>query len=175
MNIMRLLFSVLFTSLFSLNCFALVVHHGKVLEHKEWVTGSATGKLLKPIKLLANQQGSGYIDMVGEILPAKGIAGRNSVIVGQSHVFFMNHGSSDKIYDYYTHLCASIDDHTDHCFYSYDKLSVGPKGVVEDDVSPQLQLVFAKPGNYKTNFAATISDGDEVYLTSKAYNSIDVG
>jgi hypothetical protein len=178
---------VVFFLLFINNCFAAVINNGKLLYHKEWVTGKGAGhfqengldeKGKSPSKLTSH----GTEDII--IVNSRVRPINYTVLTNVAFDFFgsvkdsvKNLDSLQKDYQIETTFClyedTPFDDEPLTCLSSIDQITLGSAGDSSISKQPTLSYTFNREGKYrllletsiKRNHTTYFVTSDEKYLT----------
>jgi hypothetical protein len=166
---------LLLLSLVSANCFAYEIHKGKLISHKEWTTGKATGSFVHvPMpNLLINRKAGDVFELKlnnYEILPAKGTAGTETLVTGNNYIWFTNASDNTLTYNFELFTCAFTSQRTENCIHIEDTFSVEPGGSFSYSVSPKLAVVFDAPGSYVTYTGGWVYLVDETHQNKNYFN-----
>lgn len=185
----KLLCVALVTSLVSINAFAGPVLKGKLISHKEWVTGnvkatykdapvSKNSKMRSQTKDGFNPQ---FIDASARVTEAR--AGKfqanhsdfNYIYAeGKSHVGIYSNSASPVLYTVVRGVCVMQipeDDQSpvypQNCSYVRDEISVDPSGgYYESDTLPGVSEVGLEPGKYRVGIYTEVSTDQNIIFSS---------
>lgn len=144
-------------SMASIHCFAVEIHKGKLISHKEWATGKAKGGFIsKPDAKKVIKMSNGRQDAFIEAWPAKGVAGSMTSVMGNHRFGVGNDSDETQTYWYYLSTCAMTSDHTGNCVHVFDSISLEPGGYFFYNAVGEVQIAFDKPGSYQTFSTAFI-------------------
>ena len=153
--------------LLSVNCYALEIYKGHLVNHKEWTTGGAKmlvkeGKNQRLKMLTPTKNSSGvFSNSFNSIDFTQGVVNVPIDIKSTHQIYVLNDTEQTHQYSYILGSCAQIDTHNIQCGYYLDSVELKPGGYVYTDEQPLLQVVVKIAGNYMVNsFTSLGVEGD---------------
>lgn len=153
--------------------FAFKIHNGRLIEHREWTTGSAvlrvndtTGKdQKKSIKLVFKEmkkdifsENKNGIMLYNKVFASDetGVVGAETVVSGRVGIYIENFYSNiAKTYKIYSNFCLG-----EHCARSTYEIQLDPGGFFEIGAKRTVTFNFETPGYYKATLMSSVESDD---------------
>lgn len=171
----KLLLGLALTSMISASAFAMEIHNGKLLKHKEWTTGNLIGTSAKKfskaevLKFKENLKLNGvaisdHMTMSYSMANATtGVAGERADVNGVQFAFLLNDSEGTQVYSVFNSICAATSDKTTECMFYQDEIMLDAQGYAFDLQQPSIQPIFNANGSYNTTVMTVIAVEDERY------------
>lgn len=167
----KLILGIALTSLASASM-AMEITHGKLLSHKEWVTGKGVGsfsavdprpksRLHKAHKISHdNPVGSEGVQITSSVIDMGDIKVGSPVTFGSvSYVWILNDSQSVQTYKINGRLCSYGNGVQQGCNLFEDVITLDPQGIAMSDRWPRLSLSYEKAGKYVVEAATSVDKG----------------
>lgn len=176
----KVLFCSTLAVLFISNSFALDIHQGKVLSHKEWSTNNVKA-IFKDVN--SNKTSTNFsnenppITIISEITskiePTTATTSLPAIISSTQKLFVRNQTTSLQHYSYSFEMCTWTEHHDQsQCAYYDDEFELQPNGYAELNKKPELHIQFTKAGSYMTWATAYLWCDNSTYSSST--NTINI-
>lgn len=169
----KLLLGLIFTSIVSINSYAMEITKGKLISHKEWTTGNITGSFKEIIKgknskfsllPLQNQKNLELPTNLSVVMASSyayennGLTGTDIIFTGSSYAIIYNKTSSPQTYRIITNFSLHFDEHSGNgnnnnnnsgmndSVTSEDVVTLDPQGEFFSMRHPVITKNFAMPG-----------------------------
>ena len=153
---------LLIASAFSMTVDALELHHGRLVNHKEWATGGVSYSFQSTTKLPMDNTAL----VATAALPRFGTTSGLSPVACQSSAQITNNATVTKSYNYFNQCCVVISGSNAACAYYSDSFQLEPGGSAAENIQPTLSYQFTSPGTYSTFTGANIFDGTSNFISN---------
>jgi hypothetical protein len=165
---------ILTALLLTANAYAMEIHNGHLVSHKEWTTGGAkmmvtAQKSQHKAAMLSSKKlttGALYANVFNSLDIAKGTVGNPIDIKSIHGIYLSNQTEQTHQYFYIFGVCAQVEDHRELCGYYNDVVELQPGGYVGVDEQPYLQVAVNKPGEYQLSSFSYAGKQDEYNNTT---------
>lgn len=169
------------TAAVSANTFAIEIHKGKLISHKEWSTGGAmtafvAGTKTKQTMMQAHKQvsdGSSYAYLESEFRPVSTLTGRVVELKNDAGVYIANNTDQTETYQYFVSICLERFTGMAECVHSRDFVELAPGGAFSLSNLPVLRAKFEQPGNY-TVYADSVLYNNGKQMVSSSVGDVTV-
>lgn len=145
----------------STSTFALDIHKGKLISHKEWTTDNTPAIYksypakakemfahIKQKNLTSNDKEDVIIYANTGTEALKTAVGSTIPVYANHYIYIRNNSNVKKSFSYMLETCASNSDKTQQCAYFSDVVELEADGYADGYLEPQLEMTFAQPGKF---------------------------
>ena len=181
-----------FVAMISCNIFAMEIHKGRLISHKESVPKDikinfdsensldyfAASKHF--IKLPDDDQRTVGVNVNARLSKTSTVTGVMSNIKGVHGAYIQNLSKENQVYIYMFDMCVMLDDKNLQCATSFDTFEIEPQGYVAFFKKPTLQMMFKNSGSYSTLLSSEVlkltkdGDNDSINSNTEASSTVEV-